>query len=234
MAIIPQNEEAFFREVDEELRRDRFQVLVLRWWRWALGAALLALVALALGLAWRAHRQARAGADAEQLSAALAALGTGDDKAADAPLAHVAASPRLAYRALAGITGADMAAGKGDLLGAIARYKLVADDPAVAPPLRDLALVRETTIEYDMLPPAQVIARLSGLARPGGAWFGSAGEMVAMAYLKTGRPAQAGRMFAAIAGDAQAPDTIRARAAQMASGLGVDVSAPAVTAGAGQ
>jgi hypothetical protein len=67
-----------------------------------------------------------------------------------------------------------------------------------------------------------VIARLKPLAVPGNAWFGPAGEMVAMAYLDQGKSAEAGALFGAIAKDKDTPDTLKARARQMAGLLGVD------------
>ena len=69
------------------------------------------------------------------------------------------------------------------------------------------------------------------LAKVGQPWFGSAGEITAMAYLKQGKKTEAGRLFAAIAGDNQVPESIRSRTAQIAGTLGVDASAalPAMT-----
>ena len=69
------------------------------------------------------------------------------------------------------------------------------------------------------------------LAKAGTPWFGSAGEITAMAYLKQGKTTEAGRLFAAIAGDKDVPQSIRARTAQIAGTLGVDASAafPAMT-----
>ena len=63
------------------------------------------------------------------------------------------------------------------------------------------------------------------LVKPGEPWYGSAGELTAMAYIKQGKKAEAGRLFAAIAADKQVPDSIRARAVQIAGTLGVDASA---------
>ena len=70
-----------------------------------------------------------------------------------------------------------------------------------------------------------MISRLEPLAKAGNPWFGSAGEMTALAYLKQGKKAEAGRMFAAVAADKQVPRTIRSRAVQIAGTLGVDASA---------
>ena len=82
-----------------------------------------------------------------------------------------------------------------------------------------------TALEFDTMKPEQVIARLEPLAKPGNPWFGSAGEMTAMAMLKQGRKAEAGRLFAAIAADKPVPVTIRSRAVQIAGTLGVDATA---------
>ena len=109
-----------------------------------------------------------------------------------------------------------------DLRGAAAIFKQVADDEGLAQPYRDLALVRMTAVELDTLPPQAVIDRLKGLAVTGNPWFGSAGEMVALSYLKLNKPQQAAGIFAAMAKDKKLPDTLRSRATQMAGSLGVD------------
>ena len=79
-----------------------------------------------------------------------------------------------------------------------------------------------TAIEFDTIKPEEVVARLQPLAKPGNPWFGSAGEMVAISYLKLNKPRDAARIFAAMAKDQQVPESIRSRAVQMAGSLGVD------------
>nr|MBP6380260.1 hypothetical protein [Sphingorhabdus sp.] len=54
------------------------------------------------------------------------------------------------------------------------------------------------------------------------AWFGSAGEMTAISYMKMGKDNLAGPIFAQIAKQEDLPQTLRARAQQMAGALGVD------------
>ena len=46
--------------------------------------------------------------------------------------------------------------------------------------------------------------------------------MVAISYIKMGKPELAARIFADIAKDEQVPESIRSRAVQMAGVLGVD------------
>src|SRR3546814_16694210 len=66
----------------------------------------------------------------------------------------------------------------GDNKAAIAQYKAIAADTRLAPPFRDLALIRQTALEFDTLKPQEVVDRLKPLATEGNPWFGSAGEMV--------------------------------------------------------
>jgi hypothetical protein len=134
-------------------------------------------------------------------------------------------------RATALFTQASLALQKNDRATAIAKFGEVANDKSLPEAYRDFATLRQTTIEFDSLKPEQVIARLQPLTRVGNPWFGSAGELTAMALLKQGKKAEAGRMFAAVAADKQVPETIRGRAVQIAGTLGVDASASAPTLG---
>ena len=102
---------------------------------------------------------------------------------------------------------------------------ILAADEGLPESYRNLGLIRATTLEFDQLKPEEVIARLEPLTRPGNPWFGSAGELTAMALLKQGQNDRAGRLFAALAADRQVPETIRNRSVQIAGTLGVDASA---------
>jgi hypothetical protein len=82
------------------------------------------------------------------------------------------------------------------------------------------------------MPPQQVIDQLKPLAVSGTPWFGSAGELVAVAYLKLGRKAEAGAMFAAMAKDTGVPTSLRGRARQLAVQLGADPGEAPNAAGA--
>ena len=108
---------------------------------------------------------------------------------------------------------------------ALAKFRQVAGDNGLPQPYRDLGTIRATALEFDAIAPDQVISRLESMAKAGNPWFGSAGEMTALAYLKQCKKAEAGRMFAAVAADKQVPRSIRSRAVQIAGTLGVDASA---------
>lgn len=225
MAITPHSDEAFLREVDEELRRDQLAGFWTRWGRWVVGGIVAALAVFAGVLYWQHHQDVAAGVEGEKLQAAFDSLGTGKFPDAQAQLAPIAQSSRPGYRALAIFSQADIALQKNDLKQAATLFASVASDTAQPDAFRNLALVRQTSAEYDALKPQVVIDRLRPLAVPGNPWFGSAGEMMAIATLRTGRRDLAGALFGQIARDDGVPQTIRQRAVQMAALLGVDASA---------
>ena len=222
MALPPKTDQAFLREVDEELRRDQLAGFWTTWGKWVAVAAVAALVALAGYMYWQHRRETTAGVEGEQLQIAYDALSA--DKVAEASktLTPLATSDTAGYSALARFTEADILLQKEDMKGGAAKLAAIAADTSVAQPFRDLALIRQTSAEYDTLKPQVVVERLRRLAVTGNPWFGSAGEMVAVAYLRQGQRPQAGAMFGQIARDAGVPETIRQRAVQMAGVLGVD------------
>ncbi len=222
MASKPPTNEAFFREVDEELRRDEMADFARRYGWWIIGAIVLALAVLAGFLYWRHHQEQVAGRQGEQFQQAIDSLGANKPDAASKQLAELATSDIDGYRAMARFTEADILLQKNDLKGAAAKFASIAQDQSLAEPFRDLALIRQTAAEFDTLKPEVVVNRLRGLAVQGSPWFGSAGEMVALAYLRQGRRDLAGQIFGQIAATEHVPESIRQRAVQMSSTLGVD------------
>ena len=227
MALTPQTDVAFLREVDEGVRLDAAARFWKRWSRMLIGAVVVALAALAGSLWWTSHTQALAGTQGETLSAALRELTSNNPKPARAKLTDLASSRTQGYAAAARLALAADKVSANDMRGAAAAYGSVASDTALAQPFRDLATIRQVAAQFDSMPPANVVAQLRPLAVPGKPWFGSAGEMTAVALMRMNKTADAGAMFAAVAKDASVPDTVRSRTAQMASSLGVAVPPPA-------
>ncbi|ODP37414.1 tetratricopeptide repeat protein [Sphingomonas turrisvirgatae] len=222
MALSPQSNEAFLREVDEELRRDQALHVWRNYGRWIIGAVILGLIAFASFLYWQGHSEGRRGEEGEKFKAAFKALSENKAQEAEAPLKELAQSSSDGFNAMARFTQADVLLQKNDLKGAAAILGGIAGDTGLAQEFRDLALIRQTSAEFDALKPEQVIDRLKGLAVKGNAWFGSAGELVAISYLRQGKRAEAGKLYGDIAKDESVPRSIRQRAVQMAGVLGVD------------
>jgi hypothetical protein len=230
LAQEPETNEAFIREVDDELRRSELEAFWKRWGRWLIAGTVVGL-ALYGGYLYSQHRDRQAsGVEAEKAVAALDDAVENRPAEAGKKLDDLAKSSRDGYRASALLAKAALASEKGDVKGAAAAYATVANDATFDQPWRDLALVRQTATEFDTLKPEMIINRLKPLAIKGNAWFGSAGEMVAIAYINQGKPALAARIFADMAKDEQVPETIRSRAVQMAGVL--ESSSPPPPSGA--
>jgi len=232
LAKKPVENESFYREVDEELRKEQ----LTGWWKrygWAAIAAVLLLFAAIAGfLWWQQQREKRAGEHAETLLKVFEDAQAERVKGSDPRLEKLVEEGSDGHRAAAMLTKADIALQANNDAAAVAGFKAVAADEDLPEAYRNLALIRQMATEYDKLAPAAVIERLRPLAQPGNPWFGSAGEMTAVAYLKLGKPQQAAPIFAAMAKDPSLPETMRSRAIQMAGALGVDAVIEAPQQGA--
>ena len=226
MALAPgESSETFIREVDENLRRSQAEDFFKRWGGWIIGGVLLLLLASAAYLWWRQHQADEAQRHSEEMSAIIADIGAGRTANVPQRLDTIAKDGNDVYRASALMTKGALALQSGNRSGAIEEFRKVQQDGSLPEEHRNAALVRLTALEFDSLKPEDVINRLQPLAQAGNPWFGTAGELTAMAMLKQNRRAEAGRMFASIAADKQVPPSIRTRSVQIAGTLGVDATA---------
>lgn len=219
---ISATDEAFLREVDDAVRAGDMQYFWKKYGRWLLGAIIAGLIAFGGYIYWQQQKQAAADAVSLDYIAASQKLEAGDKKGALAAFTKLAKSDQPGYRAMAGLMIATIAASEDDSKKAVAEFGKVAADTSLPQAFRDIALIRQTATEFDTLPPQKIVDRMKPLAKPNGPWFGSAGEMTAIAYMKMGKENLAGPIFAQIAKQEDLPETLRARAQQMAGSLGVD------------
>jgi hypothetical protein len=217
--------ETFVREVDENLRRDQLRESAERYGKWIIAGVVLFLAAIGGYLYWQHRQDQQAVANSEAMSAALDKAGSGNIKGAEADMAPLSESSNDVTRATALLGRASLATQQNNRKMASDIFKQVAADDGLPQPFRDLATVRGTMLDFDTMKPDEVIVRLKPLVEPGKPFYGTAGELTAMAMLAKGDRAGAGRLFAAIAADRQVPQTIRDRAVQIAGSLGVDASA---------
>ncbi|MGB5076551.1 MAG: tetratricopeptide repeat protein [Sphingorhabdus sp.] len=227
MALTPTDkragsDEAFLREVDDAVRASDLTNFWTRYGRWLLVALVAGLLAFGGWIVYQNRLQAAADLQGEQFIDAMDKLRAGDEKGARLKLSKLANAEQPGYRAMAQLVEANLLGEDGETKKAIAIYAKVAADDSLPQPLRDLALIRRTSAEFDSLPAQAVIDRLKPLAKAGNPWFGSAGELTAISYMKLGKDNMAGPIFAQIAKQDGLPQSLRSRAQQMAGALGVD------------
>ncbi|MBU6165283.1 MAG: tetratricopeptide repeat protein [Alphaproteobacteria bacterium] len=231
MANTPANpDDAFLREVDEEFRRSQLLGLWQRYGRIGIAVLLLALGALAGWLFWQDRQEKAAGAAGQALTQAITQLEVGEGARARPVLDAMTRDGPGAYAGLARMVLANDALAGGDKAKARGLYEAIANDEDAPQPLRDAALVKAVRVGFDQLAPAEVVARLKPLAVPGNAWFGVAGELVAVAQVKAGKPDLARPILIAMVKDEGLSPSLRTRAAQLAIAVGVDVATLGIAA----
>jgi hypothetical protein len=225
LALPTDSNDTFLREVDENLRRDQVQDFFKKNGTWIALAVVLFLGAAGGWIYWEQRQNKLAAEQSEQLHSVFTDIAQNRQQTVPQRLQALEQSNLDAVRATAVLTEAALALDKNNRAAAIAKYRELVDDKGLPQVYRDAGTIRLTALEFDTLKPEEVVARLEPMAKAGNPWFGSAGEMTALALLKQGKKAEAGRLFAQIAADAQVPPSIRSRAVQVAGTLGVDASA---------
>jgi hypothetical protein len=226
LAQPPDITETFVREVDENLRRDQLRDFFKEHGNAVIGAVILFLVAAGGLIWWQQHRQQQYEQQVEELATVFKDIGSGNLSTAPKQLDELGKSGSKAMRGSARFARAALALQQNDSKTAASIYGSIANDSGLPRPYRDAALIRQTALQFDQLKPDEVISRLQPLTKPGEPWFGSAGEMTALALIKQGKSGEAGKLFATIAKDNSAPTAIRVRAQQIAGTLGVDAGPP--------
>ncbi|HKX79430.1 MAG TPA: tetratricopeptide repeat protein [Novosphingobium sp.] len=215
-------QDVFMREVDDALRQDQMFGFFRSYGMLVAGLVVAGLVAFA-GYLWWDHSKTKAADEhSEQYVIALDQLDGRNLKGADDKLKLIAADSGTASAVSAKLLRAGIALEQKRTQEALTLYAEVAADQGAPKPYRDLATVRQVAVQFDTMKPQDVVDKLKPLAVPGNAWFGVAGELVGIAYLKMNQPDLAGPLFADIARDEKAPESLRGRARQLAGLLGVD------------
>jgi hypothetical protein len=204
--------ESFFDEVTEEVRRDRLFALFRRW-AWLAILVVVVVVGLA---AWNEWRKARATAEAQALGDAIVvALAEPDPAARAAALGSIDAEGEgaalvdqlAAAVAVEGEDGDSAATALEVAGGATARW-------------RDLAALKLVLLEAGALPSEERIARLEPLTAAGAPNRLLALEQTAYARAEMGETEAALAILRDILADGDVTEGLRLRASQMIVALG--------------
>src|SRR3954463_12883977 len=143
-----------FREVDEDLRRDRLEMIWKRYGAAIVGAVLIIVAGTAGFVAWRNHQRAEAETETAQLADALRLAGNsagqgnnggnntnGDPKAAADALSAFAGQSGMGPGTLARFFEAGLRAREGDNATAVKIYDELPQSAKLEPAYRDLATI---------------------------------------------------------------------------------------------
>jgi hypothetical protein len=207
-----------FREIDEELRRDNLLKLWSRYGRYIIAIAVFAVVVAGGIVAWRDHQLSERRAQSTRYAAALTLAR--DGKEADAVKVFAAiADEGGGYAILASFEEAALLAKSGDREAAAAAYDRIAAASEFDSNLRGLAVLLSVTERMPDADPHSTIDRLAPLTASGNPWRPSAIELTALARLKMEDKSGALDLFKSLADDPATPQSLRARAAEMAVAL---------------
>lgn len=215
-------DDALLKEIDDAVRQDDLTTFGKRY-GWLVGGVLvLGLVGFGGFLWWNDQQRAADEARSEALVAALDRVDAGALSEASAQLQNLIDEGDPGASAIARLLQGGIALENGNPRQAGEIFAAIAADGDTPDEIRSLALVRQISVQFDQMQPAEIVAALKAEATPGAPYFGSAAEMTAMALLEQGRNQEAGALFAEIAKAEDVPETIKSRVRQMAGLLGVD------------
>lgn len=208
-----------FREVDEEVRKERAQKLWQKYGTVVVAACVLVVVATGGRVAWREYTESRQQEEAGRYVAALLLAENGETGSAIASFDSLAAEASDGYAVLARFQEAALKARDGDAEGAIRTYELIAANDGFDQIYRDLATLKAAMLQLDGADPSGLSARLAPLAEDGQPWRLAARELQALLQYRNGDLEASREAFEALANDASAPNNMKARAREMLAAI---------------
>jgi hypothetical protein len=219
-----------FREIDEEVRRERYMRLWERYGAYVVGAALLLVVAVGGWRAWEWYQAREAAQSGARFQHALQLSNNANNAEALAILNEMKDEAAAGYQVLARFRAAGELAEK-DPQAAVAAFDAIAADSALAPALRDMARIHAGYILVDTASVAEIRERMKPLAVEAQPFRYSAQELIGLAHYRAGEYEAAGKIFSSLMGDPNVPPSMRQRMqvmnALVAGRDGSDAPAPA-------
>ena len=198
-----------FDEIDEELKKDRAQVLWARYGKYLIAAVAAVVLAVASAQGYKAWQTSQAETAANAYQAALEA----DDVAI--ALNYAIAGLTDGYEMLAQFRIAGEKAVNGDKLDAEMDYLALAEDKSIKPLYQQAALLLSVMNAPDGSDIAALQERLVPLTSVLGPWQGLAIELSAALDLQKGEALAARAKFEAIVALPEISPELRQRAQQM-------------------
>jgi len=209
-----------FREVDEDLRHERYQKLWRQYGRYVIGVAVAIVVVVAGYEGWTGYVRSQRAAEGARFAAALSLVRTGKTAEAGDAFAGLARDAGAGYMLLARLQEAARRAEAGDAASAVAIYDALAADDGLDPAFHGLAIILATLHGLDSGETGAMTARLAPLLAADSPWRHSARELTGLIALRAGDIARGRAVLRQLADDAEAPQGMRGRATELLAVLG--------------
>ena len=213
-------DDLLLKEIDEDLRHERLAKLWQRFGNWVIGAALAVVVIVAGHQGWKSYELSKHEAAAAGYAAAVRMAAQNNALEAEKAFAELAPSAPAGYAMLARFREAALALQQGDPARAASLYRRIAADGGLERPYRELALLQAAFALADSAEPQALRQEIAPLAQTDSPWRHLAREIGALLSLRAGDRDGAREEFRRLAEDAAAPPALKARAAEIAAGLG--------------
>jgi hypothetical protein len=217
-----------FQEVEEDVRRERYEQLWKKYGNYIIAAAAILVLSVAGYQAWSAYDRNQREQVSDRFETALRVAAT-DAAKAEAEFAELAKSGYDGYSTLAqfNLAGAYLAQNKRDPAIALLRELTQSDDETVA----NVARLRLAWAEADARPRAEIETILEPLTAADNPWRFAAAEVIAYAEYRAGSRAQAEADYLRLSQEPGAAPGLRQRAGAILQYLRANpASAPAPAA----
>lgn len=206
-----------FREVEEDVRRERLEQLWKKYSDYIIAGASLLIIAVAGFQLWRVYEQRQQVQASVNYAAASQMLDGGAAGAAAITFAKLAETAPGGYAQLATLQKANALYASGNTAQAVDAYKQIAakGDPLLAP----IARIRAAWATVETAPRSDIDVLLKPLLDQTNPWHAMAREIVAYEDYKSGAADKALAEFKAIETDKDAPGAVKQRSRAMATYL---------------
>ena len=209
-----------FREVDEEVRQDRFQDAWKRYGIYLVIGVVLIVGGTVAFVLWRDAQQSARDTDSTRFLDAVVQESVQADSAL-LQLRELAEDGTPAYRFLAQLREARLLATRGDKAQALAVFDLIAADSDLRDTYRDLASLLAVANGLDVLSQSEVEQRIGPMNTERHPFRVTAREFLAVAAIQAGEREGATELLRANQADSSAPVASRARATELLTAIGL-------------
>src|SRR5262245_46899285 len=200
-----------FQEVEEDVRRERYEQLWKKYGNYVIAAAAVLVLAVGGYQAWVAYDNSQRQQVSEKYQGAQGLAAAGKAAEAEAQFTELSKSGFTGYATLAkfNLVGAYLAQGKRDPAIALLRELTESSDDTVS----SVARLRLAWAEADARPRPEIQTILQPLTAAGSPWRFAAAEVLAYVELKSGSRAQAEADYLSLSQEPGAAAGLRQRAA---------------------